>query len=64
MEVCLGGNWVCARDGTWGFPGNFLRWILVGQCSGVFGCKFPDEPKIGNLDKPAVRKWNGRDLGA
>ena len=37
MEVCVGGNWVCAWDGIWRFPGKILRWILVRQCSGFFG---------------------------
>ena len=25
MEIFLGGNWVCARDRTWRFPGKFSR---------------------------------------
>ena len=29
MEICVGGNWLCARNGPWRFPGNFLIWILA-----------------------------------
>ena len=64
MEICVGGNWLCARNGPWRFPGNFLIWILGGICSGFVGCKFPDVPHIGNLDGPLVGKWNGKGLGA
>ena len=64
LEVCLGGNWVCAQDGTWRFPEKFPRWILVGRCSGVFGWKFPDRPWIDSLDGPVVGKWNGEGLRA
>ena len=64
MEICVDSNWLCARNGPWRFPGNFLIWILGGICSGFVGCKFPDVPHIGNLDGPLVGKWNGKGLGA
>ena len=57
MEFFLGGNWICARDGTWRFSGKYLRWILAGRCNAVFGWKIPDGPWIGDLDVPVVEKW-------
>ena len=27
MEICLGSNWVCARNGLCTFLGKFLSWI-------------------------------------
>ena len=62
--IFLGRNWVCARDGPWRFPGNFLSWIRSGRCSGVPGWKFPDGPRIVDLDGPVVGKWNGKKLVA
>ena len=56
LEVCLGGNWICAWDGTWRFPGEILRWILAEQYGGVFGWKIPDGPRIGDLYGPVVGK--------
>ena len=64
LEVCLGGKYVYARDGTWRFPGKIFRWILVGRCGGGFGWKLPDGPRLGNLDELLVGKWNGMELGA
>ena len=29
-EICLGYNWVCARDGPWRLSGKFLSWIRAG----------------------------------
>ena len=26
--------------------------------------KIPDEPRLGDLDRPVVGKWNGMELGA
>ena len=63
-EVCLGGNWVCARYETWRFPGKFPRSILVGRCSGVLGWKLLDGPRLSNLDGPVAVEWNGKELGA
>ena len=63
-EICLGGNWVCAWNGPWRFPGKFLSRIRAGRCGGVTGWKFTDGPRLGNLDGPMVRKWNGKELGA
>ena len=60
MEFCLGGNWICARDGTWRFPGQFLIWILVGKCSGVFCWKITYGPWLGDLYKPVVEEFNGK----
>ena len=62
MEFCLDGNWVCAQDVTWRFPGIFLIWILIGQYSGFFGWKFPDGTRLGNLDYLVVGKWNRKEL--
>ena len=64
MEICLGGNWVCARNRPWRFPRKFMSWILGGQCSGVSEWNFPDGVQIGNLDEPVVGKWKGKELGA
>ena len=55
MEVCLGGNWVYAWDGPWRLSGKVLRWIRAGRCGWVFGWKFPDGPRLGNLDGSVVR---------
>ena len=64
MEICLGGNWVCGRNGPWRFPGKFHIWIQSGRCGGVSGWKFPDGPRIGDIDGPVVGEWNGKELGA
>ena len=56
MEVCLCGNWMCAQDKTWRFSGDFLGWMLVGRCSGVFGWKIPDVPQLGKPDRSVVGK--------
>ena len=64
MEICLSGNWVCARDGLWRFPEIFLSLIQAWRCGWVPGWKFPDEPQISNLDGAGGWKWNGKELGA
>ena len=56
MEVFLGGNWICARDGTWRFPGIF-RWILVVKCGRDFGWKILGGPRLSNLYGTVVGKW-------
>ena len=61
MEVYLGGNWVCARDRKWRFPGKFPRRILAGKYSGYFGWKIYDKPWISNLDRPVVGKWKCKE---
>ena len=63
MEIWLGSNWVCARNGPWRFPGKFLSSNLVGQCSGGFGWKVSDGPQIVNIDGLVVGKWDGEELG-
>ena len=64
MEIFLGSNWACARNGPLRFPGKFLSWILAGRCGGVSGWKFPDGPYLVDLDGLVVGKWNGMELGA
>ena len=64
MEIFLGGNWICARNGPWRLPGKFLCWIQAGQCGGVPGWKFPDGLRLGNLDGLVIEKWNRKELGA
>ena len=64
MEICFCGNWVCAWNGPWRFPGGFLSWILGLRCSGVSGWKYPDRPCLGDLDGPLFGKYNERELGA
>ena len=64
MEICLGGNWVCVRNGPWRFPRKFLSWILGEQCSGISGWKFPCGPLLGYLYRTVVVKCNGKELGA
>ena len=44
MEICLGGNWVYARDGPLRLSGNFLSWIQAGRSGRVFGWKILDGP--------------------
>ena len=63
LEFCLGGNWVCDWDGPWIFPGKLSIWVLVGRCSGVFGWKFLDRPRPGDMDNLVVGKWYGKGLG-
>ena len=63
MEIFLSGNWVCAWDGPWRFPGKFLCWIRSGRCGWVPGWKFPDGPQIGNIDGLVVENGMERTLG-
>ena len=62
MEICLSGNWVCARDGPWRFPEKFLSWIQAEKCGWVPGWNFPDITQLGNIDGPVVGKWYGKEL--
>ena len=59
MEFCLDGNWMCARDGTWRSPGNFLRWTLAGRCGQMFGWKLEIDPGLGikRVDWLEIFEW-------
>ena len=64
IVICLNGIWVCVWDGPWRLSRQFLRWISSGRCGMVFGWKFPDGPRLGNLDGLMVGKWKGQELGS
>ena len=64
IEICLGGNWVCARNEPNRFPRKFLSWIRAGRCGGFPGWKFPDGPRLGDLGGSVIGKWNVKELGA
>ena len=63
LGICLGGNRVCARNGSWKFPGKFYSWTLSGKCSGVFGWKFPDGPQISDRYGPVFGNGMERNSG-
>ena len=44
LDVCLCGNWVCARDLPWRFLEKILSWIRAGQCGGFPGWIFQTYP--------------------
>ena len=56
MGICLDANWVCACDRPLRLSEKCLRWIGAGQCGTVFGWKFPDGPRLRNIDRPMVGK--------
>ena len=64
MEFCLVGNWVCARERPWRLSEKILGLIRAGRCGWVFGWKFTDGPQIGDLDRPVVGQYNGKELRA
>ena len=64
VEICLGGNSVCAWGGPWRFPGKFLSWVRTGRCGGVPGWKFLNGTRLGDLDRPVVGKWNRKEFWA
>ena len=51
LDFCLGGNWMCAREGTRRFPGKNLRWTRARWYVVLLGWKMSNEPRLGDLDE-------------